>query len=252
MNMRQSCALGLSVALLVPLCAAASAAPPPPPPPKVGRQMSPVPPPANAPHVVRLFAGKAGDMADNWVKYPGSSPADWPVSKGVMTVGKGSIASRERFTDFHLHLELRTPWMPDQKGQGRGNSGVFLQGRYEIQVLDSYGLPDPGTGDCGAMYGQAAPLQNACRPPTAWQSFDYYFRAPRFDASGTVLEEARVTVVQNGLVVQNNLVMKGANWGETFGKLSAPGPILLQDHHNAVQYRNIWVVPLPLKGADHY
>jgi hypothetical protein len=223
-----------------------------PPPPNVGRQIAPVKPPRDARGVVTLFSGQPLEMAANWLKVDGKTPADWPVAKGAMTVGKGLIISRYRFTDFHLHLELRTPWMPDKHGQGRGNSGVFLQGRYEVQVLDSYGLADPGTGDCGAVYAQSAPLVNACKPPTAWQTFDYIFRAPRFDADGKLTEPARVTVIQNGLVVQNNTVITGPNNPELYGKLSEPGPITLQDHHNPVQYRNIWVVPLPLKGADHY
>jgi hypothetical protein len=220
-----------------------------PPPPNVGRQIAPIKPPSNA---VILFSGKPEEVAANWRKKDNPSPADWPVAKGAMTVGHGYIVSKARFTDFYLHLELRTPWMPNAKGQARGNSGVFLQGLYEVQVLDSYGIPDPGTGDCGGIYGQSAPLVNACKPPTAWQTFDYYFRAPRFDADGKLTENARVTVIQNGIVVQNNTVITGPNTPDRFGALSDPGPIVLQDHGNPVQYRNIWVVPLPLKGASHY
>jgi hypothetical protein len=159
--------------------------------------------------------------------------------------------TKERFSDYQLHLEFKTPLLPDAKGQARGNSGVFMQGRYEIQVLDSFGL-EPGKGDCGALYNKAAPLVNACRPPREWQTYDITFRAPRFDAEGKVTENGRVTVLQNGTCVQNNTEIPGTTWGETFGKLSDPGPIVLQDHGNPVEYRNIWIIPLPAKGLDRY
>jgi hypothetical protein len=219
-------------------------------PPKV-RQIKPVPPPKDAQGVIMLFGGKQADLA-NWVRGDGTTPADWPVEKGAMTSKGGDIQSRERFTDFRLHVEVMVPYMPDKRGQGRGNSGVFMQGRYEIQVLDSYGIADPGTGDCGAVYSKSAPLVNACKPPLAWQTFDYIFRAPRFDENGNRTEAARITVIQNDTVVHNNTEIDGPTWGNTFGKLSEPGPIVLQFHGNTVQYRNVWIIPLPLKGASHY
>ncbi len=199
---------------------------------------------------VILFDGK--DLS-NWTKLDGEAPA-WEVADGAMTVtaGGGDIVSQEKFTDFLLHLEFMTPDMPDATGQAKGNSGVFLQGRYEIQVLDSYGIDVPGKGDCGAIYNQFASLVNACKPPLEWQTYDVIFRAARVSESGEVEENARVTVLQNGIVIQNNVEMLGATGGATDGEAAEPGPLRLQDHGNPVKYRNIWVVPLPLKGSDVY
>ena len=199
---------------------------------------------------VVLFDGK---NLSNWTKLDGGAPA-WEVADGAMTVtaGGGDIVSREQFNDFLLHLEFMTPDMPDATGQAKGNSGVFLQGRYEIQVLDSYGIDVPGMGDCGAIYNQFASLVNACKPPLEWQTYDAIFRAARVGESGEIEENARVTVLQNGIVIQNNVQMLGATGGATDEDAAAPGPLRLQDHGNPVKYRNIWVVPLPLKGSDVY
>jgi hypothetical protein len=169
----------------------------------------------------------------------------------MVTVG-GDIYTKRKFSDFQLHVEFRVPYMPEARGQGRGNSGVFLQGRYEIQVLDSFGIADPGTGDCGAVYGQAAPLVNATKPPLQWQTYDITFRAARSDSSGKVTEPARVTIQQNGITVQNNQVLSGVTGGPMDDKVGEPGPIRLQFHGNTVAYRNIWVLPLPPHGAEHY
>ena len=194
-----------------------------------------------------------GNDLGNWRTREGG-PAGWTVEDGVMTVtpGTGDIVSEEAFTDFQMHLEFRTPDMPDETGQAKGNSGVFLQGRYEIQVLDSYGLNIPGMGDCGGIYNQYAPLVNACKPALEWQTYDIIFRAPRIDASGQIVEKVRVTVLQNGLVIQNNVELPGPTGGATDQNVSEPGPLLLQDHGNLVSYRNIWVVELPLAGSDTY
>ena len=121
--------------------------------------------------------------------------------------------------------------MPNAHGQERGNSGVGLHGRYEIQILDSYGIADPGSGDCGAVYGQAAPLSNACKPPLQWQSYDIAFRAARLDAAGKVVENPRVTVFQNGIPVQNNQEIKrmtGIQYSQ-YTEMGKSGPILLQE-----------------------
>ena len=194
-----------------------------------------------------------GEDLSNWTKLDGGAPA-WEVADGAMTVtaGEGDIVSREQFTDFLLHLEFMTPDMPDATGQAKGNSGVFLQGRYEIQVLDSYGIDVPGMGDCGAIYNQFASLVNACKPPLEWQIYDAIFRAARLGESGGIEESARVTVLQNGIVIQNNVQIQGATGGATADDAAGPGPLRLQDHGNPVKYRNIWVVPLPLKGSDVY
>ncbi len=199
---------------------------------------------------VVLFDGK--DLS-NWTKLDGGAPA-WEVADGAMTVtaGGGDIVSREQFNDFLLHLEFMTPDMPDAMGQAKGNSGVFLQGRYEIQVLDSCGIDVPGMGDCGAIYNQFASLVNACKPPLEWQTYDAIFRAARVGESGEIEENARVTVLQNGIVIQNNVQMLGATGGATDKDAAAPGPLRLQDHGNPVKYRNIWIAPLPLKGSDVY
>lgn len=197
-----------------------------------------------------LFNGK--DLK-NWHTREGK-PAGWDVSDGVMTVvkGTGDIVTDEKFTDFRLHLEWMEPDMPEATGQAKGNSGVYLQGRYEIQVLDSYGIEVPGRGDCGGVYDQFAPLVNACKPALEWQSYDIIFRAPRFDDNGEVESQARVTVLQNGVVIQNNVEVEGPTGGAMDDKLDEPGPLLLQDHGNPVKYRNVWLVPLPLKGSDEY
>jgi hypothetical protein len=142
--------------------------------------------------------------------------------------------------------------MPDAKGQAKGNSGVYLQTNYEVQVLDSYGIESPGRGDCGAIYNIAAPLVNASKPPMQWQSYDIVFRAPRFDAAGKKTESARITVFQNGILVQNNTEVPYPTFANPGAPESATGSLLLQDHGNAVSYRNIWVLPLPSAGADHY
>jgi hypothetical protein len=206
-----------------------------------------IPPPEGA---VVLFDGT---NLDHWVQRRGGEPAAWPIEDGAMVTRGGDILSRERFDNFHLHVEFYCPDSPPEvTGQGRSNSGVFLQGRYEIQVLDSWGIEDPGRGDCGALYNQAAPLVNACKRPDEWQSYDVIFRAPRFDAQGSKVENARATVLQNGRVVQNNQEMTRQTGAAVDEDYAAPGPILLQDHGNRVRFRNVWAAPLPAAGADHY
>ena len=203
----------------------------------------------NAPdNAVILFDGSS---LSGWRQMDGQ-PAAWKVEDGVMTVAKGDIVSQEAFTDAFIHLEFRTPDMPQATGQAKGNSGVFLQSLYEIQVLDSYGINTPGKGDCGAIYDQYAPLVNACNPPQKWQTYDVIFRAARLDESGNAAEPARVTVFQNDQVIHNNVELFGPTGGLPEDNAGKPGPLRLQDHGNPVQYRNIWLVHLPLEGSDTY
>ena len=187
----------------------------------------------------------------NWTQRNGDA-ANWIVQDGVVAVNKGDIMTQERFADFFLHLEFMTPDMPDATGQAKGNSGVFLQGRDEIQVLDSYGIATPGKGDCGAIYDQYAPLVNACKPPLEWQTYDVCSRSARVSENGEVLEKTRLTVLQNGIVIHNNIELPGVTVLAIDEQVGTPGPILLQDHGNDVKYRNIWVLPLALKGSDQY
>ncbi|MCK5557939.1 MAG: DUF1080 domain-containing protein, partial [Candidatus Hydrogenedentes bacterium] len=130
------------------------------------------------------------------------------------------------------------------KGQGRGNSGVYLQGRYEVQILDSYGL-ESKDNECGGIYKVGAPIVNMCAPPMQWQTYDITFHTPRFDSSGAKTRNARVTVVHNGVTIHEDLEIPGPTRGSRNKKeTSEPGPILLQEHGNPVQYRNIWAVDL--------
>ena len=175
---------------------------------------------------------------DAWVKADGKSPADWTVEDGLATVGKGSIKTVETFGDFRLHVEFNVPYMPDAKGQARGNSGVYLDGSYELQVLDSYGLP-PKNNECGGIYTQAVPKVNACKPPLQWQTYDVVFRKARKEGD-KVVAKARVTVVQNGITIHDDVEI-GTTPGGVGTKEGEDGPLMLQDHGNKVQYRNIWI-----------
>ncbi len=199
-----------------------------------------------------LFSGKQEQLDTLWEMQGNHGKPTWKIINGAAETKGDSIITKQEFEDIQIHVEFKVPYMPEAKGQGRGNSGVIIQGCYEIQVLDSYGIPEPGSGDCGAVYSQAAPLFNACKPPKTWQTYDIVFRAPRFDASGTKTENARVTVLLNGVLVQNNTEIKGSTGLKKKTSYDKPGPLLLQYHNNTVQFRNVWIVPLPLRGALHY
>ncbi len=188
---------------------------------------------------VVLFDGKS---LDGWVKRDGKTPADWPVADGTFTVGHGDIQTTRQFGDFKLHLEFNVPYMPDKHGQGRGNSGVYLTGNHELQVLDSFGLKSRNN-DCGAIYQQIAPRINACKPPLEWQTYDVTFHKADVDAEGKVVKKARVTVIQNGIKIIDNAEIHPTPGG-TSARPGSDGPLLLQDHGNAVKYRNIWILPL--------
>lgn len=193
-----------------------------------------------------------GTSFEGWT-HPDGSSVEWILEDGSMTVepGTGNIITTEDHADCRLHIEFRCPDMPEAEGQAKGNSGVFLQGRYEIQVLDSYGWKNPGLGDCGALYDQHAPLVNACRPPMEWQSYDVFFRAPRFK-DGQMITDARMTVLQNGIVIQNNVELDGPTGGQLDEDIMEPGPLMLQDHRDPVSYRNIWMADLPKAGSEEY
>jgi hypothetical protein len=202
-----------------------------------------VPPPKGA---VVLFDGKS---LAGWVHARGKNqgkPAQWKRVAGnamQVTPGTGDLITRKKFAgDFTLHVEFRVPYQRGKSGQGRGNSGVYVQGRYEVQVLDSYGLKSKDN-DCGAIYEVAAPLVNACKAPTVWQTYRIEFRAPRCK-DGKKVEPAFMTVYHNGVKIHDNVkITKDNTRAGLGGDVCQPGPILLQDHGNPVQYRNIWLLP---------
>ncbi len=195
------------------------------------------PPPKGA---IVLFDGK---NLDAWTKKDGK-PAEWKIIDGVMEgfKGHGDIVTKEKFGgDFKLHVEFRVPYEPNNSGQGRGNSGVYVQGRYEVQILDSYGLKSKNN-DCAAIYEVHAPSENACKAPTVWQSYDIEFTAPKFEGKKKT-EPARFTVTHNGVKVHDNVACdKNVTRAGMATDPSTPGPILLQDHGHPVQYRNIWLL----------
>jgi hypothetical protein len=186
-----------------------------------------------------LFDGKS---LSGWTKRDGKPAAFKLVSGGIMEAGGGDIITKDKFDGkFKLHVEFRVPYQPKAGGQGRGNSGVYLQGRYEVQILDSYGLVSK-KDDCGAIYGIAAPLVNACKAPTVWQTYDIPFQAPICE-NGKKKSPAVITVYQNGAKIHDNVKITTDNTTAGLGgDPCTPGPILLQDHGNPVQYRNIWLV----------
>ena len=172
--------------------------------------------------------------------------AEWTVSDGAMTVrpGTGSISTRDSFGDVQLHIEWRTPAEIVGEGQGRGNSGVFLMERYEVQVLDSYENRTYSNGQAGSIYKQHLPLANASRAPGEWQTYDIIFMAPRFLSDGSLERPATITVLHNGVLVQNHVKIEGPTVFRGQPRYESHAPkarIQLQDHRNLVSYRNIWV-----------
>ena len=218
-------------------------------PPVITPADEPAKPPSDA---IILFAGKD---TSQWESDKGGR-MKWKVENGYMEVNKtGGIHTTKSFGNCQLHIEWASPSPPKGKSQGRGNSGVFFMGRYELQVLDSYtanNYDDNRTyadGLAASLYGQYAPIVNACRKPGEWQSFDVSFLAPKFDQDGKVIRRARITVLHNGVVVQNNVEY----WGPSGHKQKNPRyrrhgdkePISLQDHGDPIKYRNIWIRELP-------
>jgi hypothetical protein len=178
----------------------------------------------------------------------------WEVRDGAATARRHSIRTKDTFGDCQLHVEFATPAevKASEKGQGRGNSGVFLMGKYEVQVLDSYENTTYFDGQCGAIYKQSPPMVNACRKPGEWQTYDILFEAARFGPDGKVQRPAYITVLQNGVVVQNHFEIQGDTaWDHApaYTKTAEKGPIELQFHNNPVRFRNIWVREMkPIEG----
>ncbi|MFZ0035290.1 MAG: DUF1080 domain-containing protein [Sedimentisphaerales bacterium] len=171
----------------------------------------------------------------------------WKLVDGAMEVtpGSGSIVTKRKFKDYKLHLEFRLSFMPEARGQARANSGVYMQGRYEVQVLDSFGILKSRNDECGGIYGVGAPRVIMCAPPLQWQTYDITFQAPRFDAAGNKVESALLSVVHNGITIHENLKVPGPTTLALDNNVKDPGGICLQDHGNLVQFRNIWLVELP-------
>jgi len=195
---------------------------------------------------VPLITGAPGEMAAKWVTRGTQDAPTWPVSAdGVASTGGKDITTREEFGDCFIHIEFRCVPGEDGKMHNSGNSGIGLQGRYEIQMFDSYGK-DPGVGGVGALYSQTAPLSNPSKPAGQWQTYDIVFRAPRSDNAGVVVEQPRATVFLNGVIVQNNEAFKGPTgiqYGDFKGQ-PARGPMVLQGNHDPQQFRNFWVAPI--------
>ena len=189
-----------------------------------------------------LFEGK--DLSA-WVSTKDGGAAKWKVTDGYFEVvpKTGEIHTKEGFGSMQLHVEFREPSPAVGEDQDRGNSGVFLMGLYEIQVLDSYNNKTYADGSAAAVYGQYPPLVNASRPPGQWQTYDIVFHAPKFGEDGKVLRKARVTVLHNGVLVQDNVEIQGQTSHDVPEYEAGPAklPLALQDHNHPVRFRNVWV-----------
>lgn len=203
------------------------------------RKVDPGPPPSDA---IVLFSGK--DLS-KW-RNETNGPANWVVKDGIVTIaGTNHIMTKQPFGDCQLHVEWCAPNPPKGKGQARGNSGIFFQNQYELQVLDSWDNPTYFNGQAGAIYKQVAPLVNACRKPGEWQTYDVIYHAPRFADDGKVLSPARVTLLHNGVLALDNVEIHGFTHFDKapthYVKHNLKEPLRLQNHHSAVRYRNIWI-----------
>jgi len=194
-----------------------------------------------------LFDGSEESLK-NWTSGNGQ-PTKWKLVDGALesVKGGGYAQSTESFGSCKLHIEFATPSVPEGSGQGRGNSGVFLMGQYEVQVLDSYENTTYPDGQCGALYGRSKPKVNASRKPGEWQTYDITFHRPIFDATGKVTRKAKFHVVHNGWVIQDNVELSGGTgWNgphsiSEYQKHGDTGPLKMQDHGNPVRFRNIWI-----------
>jgi hypothetical protein len=204
----------------------------------------PAPPPSDA---IVLFDGH--DLSQ-WQMQRDSSDARWIVRGGYMEVapGSGGLMTRRAFGDIQLHLEYSCPNPPHGESQERGNSGVFLMTHYEVQVLDSYQNDTYPDGQAGAIYGQTPPLVNPVRPPGQWNAYDIVFHRPRFSPDGAVLQPARITVLLNGVLIQDNTTITGWTVHMQIARYRPHAdrlPLALQDHENPTRFRNVWVRELP-------
>lgn len=202
---------------------------------KVSAECVSVPPPVDA---WRLFDGTS---TDHWRS--GKEKAPWRIENGLLIAGGGDICTTTEFMDVQLHLEWRAPPEPKNEGQARGNSGVFFMGRYEVQILESEGSITYADGQAAALYGQWPPIVNATAPMGSWNSYDITFRAPRFRKDGALESAARVSVLHNGLTVQNNREFLGVTAHRARPSYEPHGAaaLRLQDHGNPVAFRNIWL-----------
>lgn len=189
-----------------------------------------------------LFDGK---NLDQWESASSGGVAPWIVADGAMTVDprKGDIQTKQTFGDYQLHIEWRTPAEVKGNGQGRGNSGVFMQGIYELQVLDSYDNRTYSNGQAGSIYKQTMPLVNATKKPGEWQTYDVVYTAPRFNKDGQMLIPPYITVIHNGVLIQNHTQIQGTTpyVGQPESQPHGRGPIKLQDHGNPTSFRNVWI-----------
>ncbi len=178
----------------------------------------------------------------------------WIVEEGTVTAAKRTIQTKEKFGDVQLHLEWAAPEKIEGTGQGRGNSGVYLMGRYEVQILDSYDNETYFDGQAASIYKQTPPMVNAMKKPGEWNTYDIIFNAPRFNEDGSVKKPASITVLHNGVLVQNHFELLGGTfWDEPphYEKHEEKGPIHLQFHGNPVKFRNIWVREIrPIQPLD--
>ena len=181
---------------------------------------------------VVLFDGSDDSLKAHWKD--GAKKTD----DGLLQEG---VTSLDKFGRHQLHIEFRLPFMPHDQAQARGNSGCYVQGRYEVQMLDSFGLKGLDN-ECGGIYKAAPPSVNMCLPPLSWQTYDIDFTAAKFDAEGKKTENARVTVKHNGVVIHDNIELPAGTPGGVGGESPEPGPLFLQNHGDPVRYRNIWAV----------
>lgn len=186
-----------------------------------------------------------GNNLSAWSNLKDNTKAMWDVSNGSFTVkpGTGDIKTSQKFGSCQLHLEYKMPPATEATGQGRGNSGVFFQEKYEVQVLDNYNNRTYSNGQCGAIYKQSIPLANACKAPGEWQTYDIIFKEPIFNADGIKVSSGYLTVIHNGVLIQNHVEIKGTTpyIGLPQNDAHGKGSIILQDHGNLISFRNIWL-----------